>query len=140
MRTQRRRTGPVPSHRAPVRAWWVDALARHRWYAALGAVTGTVALASGVMLWPSQSRPPEAGGCGPAACTARRPAPAAAAAESGASLRSATQPPARARETPAQPGGRARATPSLPPRQPASNNGHGKGLTHRHRWHRGSTG
>lgn len=136
MRTQRRRTGPVPSHRAPARARWVDALARHRWYAALGAVTGTVALASGVMLWPSQSRPPQAGGCGPAACTARRPAPAA---ESSASLRGATQPPARARETPAQPqpGRRARATPSLPPRQLASNNGHGKGLTHRHR---GSTG
>jgi hypothetical protein len=124
---------------APARARWTGALARHRWYPALGAVTGTVALASAVVLWPGQSRPPEAGRCGPAACTPRQPGPAAAAAESSASLRNATQPPVLAPVTPTPPGGRARATPGLRPRQRAPQHGHGKGRTHRPRWHRANT-
>src|SRR5690348_3421667 len=130
MGTLRRRTGTVPRHRA-AGAGWTGALARHPWHAALAAA-GAVALATGVMLLPGHSAPPPAQGCGLVTCTPRRATPAAAAAESGATLRRATQAPARARTAPAHLGGpapRAMANPS--PSRRTLHHGRAKGLAHR---------
>lgn len=128
--TLRPHTGKVPRHRAAGGARWTGALARHQWHAALAAI-GTVALASGVMLLSSHSAPSAAKLCGLVACTPQRVTSAAAGVESGASLRRATQAPARPRTAPAHLGGRARATASPSPSQRTPHHGRAKGLTHR---------
>jgi len=81
-----------------------------------------------MVLLPGHSAPPAASGCGQVTCTPRGVTPAAAAAESSASLRGVTHASARARTAPAGPGGHARATAS----QLAPHHGRAKGLTRRH--------
>lgn len=123
MGTLRRPTGEVPRHRAAAGPRWIGALP------ALVAV-GVIGLASAVLLLPGHSAPPAARGCGLMTCTHRQLTAAAGTAESGASLRGATQTPARASAAPARPG--ARATPSPSPSPLTPRHGRANGRTHRH--------
>lgn len=134
MGTLRRRTGAAPQHRATVRARWMLPLARHPWHAAIAAMAGAAALASGaILLLPGPATRPAAGGCGLVTCTARLPTPASTAPSAGTAQAPAL--PAASQPTqPAQPGASApRASPS--PAQQAPHHGQARGLVHRRHGH-----